>query len=72
MTVNVGRIIAVLLGFVFAVIGMAGAVTGKVRVRSMVSPYFDRRKEPWAFWMTVTAYVGLGVIVSALWSRSRV
>lgn len=71
---GVGRIIAVPLGLVFAVIGMAGAVTGKVRVRSMVSPYFDRRKEPWAFWMTVTAYVGLGVFVfvSALRNRSRV
>jgi hypothetical protein len=34
--VNVGRIIAVLLGFVFAVIGMAGAVTGKVRTSAWV------------------------------------
>jgi hypothetical protein len=74
MTVDVGRIIAALLGLVFAVIGIGGVVTGKVRVRSMVSPYFDRRKQPWAFWMTVSAYVGLGVFViaSALWSRSRV
>jgi hypothetical protein len=74
MIVDVGRIIAALLGLIFAVIGIAGVVTGKVRVRSMVSPYFDRRKQPLAFWMTVGAYVGLGafVIVSALWSWSRV
>jgi hypothetical protein len=74
MTLDLGRIIAALLGLVFAVIGIAGVVTGKVRVRSMVSPYFDRRKEPWAFWMTVTAYVALGVfvMVGAVWSRIHV
>jgi hypothetical protein len=58
------RLIALLLGLLVIGIGVNGIRIGKVLVKSVRAPaYFSRRKEPVAFWLMVSGWIGFGTFI---------